>query len=434
MKNKITNLTENFSKISVRNYRISFAIFFAIGLYFVSVLPLSGQDDNEKTIESIDLELTMKVDYRPEEDIAKSDYPFPLHTNRPPQVKTPPSDQALFYGEIPMKGNPVLFAIEPSNKAGIPSRFFLDQNSDGDFKNDYSQEFKGEGIFGSAISFNLEIKMPDGNNFPVQVWLWTTLDKMQKKKREGFNYYLKGLKEGKLNFCFQNECKQLKIAAGDPSNKENFTFDHVFIDWNSNDNFEPSERLEIDSPIKAHNKIIRLVKISPFADRISIEVEKVKSTENDVRDVISELAKEPIEGNFPPTLGKDITGKEVRFEDFRGKVLLIDFWATWCEPCMEEMPNVRQIYQNYKRSDFDIIGVSLDNDDPAKLLEFLSREKILWRQVCDQKGWDSEILKRWRINGVPETFLIGRDGRIKEIGLVGEELVKAIERELTKEK
>jgi thiol-disulfide isomerase/thioredoxin len=125
----------------------------------------------------------------------------------------------------------------------------------------------------------------------------------------------------------------------------------------------------------------------------------------------------------------DLKGKEVDLSKMTDKVVLVDFWATWCGPCVAEMPNVIAAYDKYKERGFEVVGISLD-EDKASVEKFVEEKKMPWSQYFDGKGWGNEIAQRFGISGIPATFLVGKDGKIVASNLRGEDLEKAIEKAL----
>jgi len=106
-----------------------------------------------------------------------------------------------------------------------------------------------------------------------------------------------------------------------------------------------------------------------------------------------------------------VDGRAVDLSKLRGKVVLIDFWATWCPPCRGEVPNVVAAYQKYHSQGFAIMGVSLDSDKDA-LLSFTKENGMVWPQYFDGKGWDNDISKGFGIDSIPAMWLVGKDGKV----------------------
>lgn len=123
----------------------------------------------------------------------------------------------------------------------------------------------------------------------------------------------------------------------------------------------------------------------------------------------------------------DPKGKLVKLSDFKGKYVLLDFWATWCGPCLQEMPNVANAYQKYRGKNFTIMGVSLDRPEAkAKWQDMIVKQNFNWVQVSDLKLWSSLAALLYNVNGIPANFLIDPQGKIIAKNLRGEALQKKL--------
>lgn len=120
-------------------------------------------------------------------------------------------------------------------------------------------------------------------------------------------------------------------------------------------------------------------------------------------------------------------GKPIKLSDYvgKGKVVLIDFWASWCGPCRKEMPNIVKLYQQYKDKGFEIVGVSLDKSN-QNWKDAIAKLGITWPQMSDLKYWDCAGAKLYAVNAIPHTVLIDGNGVIIARGLVGEELAQKL--------
>ena len=135
---------------------------------------------------------------------------------------------------------------------------------------------------------------------------------------------------------------------------------------------------------------------------------------------------------FPDFAEKDLTGQPLSVGALKGKVVMVDFWATWCGPCRGELPNVIATYQKHHGAGFEIVGVSLDSDRD-KLDEFLKKtDGMTWPQYFDGLGWQNKLAQKYGVESIPFCVLVGADGKVIGKDLRGEELEAAVAGALAK--
>jgi peroxiredoxin len=143
------------------------------------------------------------------------------------------------------------------------------------------------------------------------------------------------------------------------------------------------------------------------------------------------LGKVEVGQPAPEFTMNDSTGKPVSLSSFKGKVVLVDFWASWCGPCRAENPNVVAAYKKFNSKGFTVLGVSLDTDK-GKWQEAVAKDGLTWTHVSDLIGWKNAAAKQYGVMSIPANFLINKEGKIIGSSLRGEDLVKKLEEVLGK--
>lgn len=122
----------------------------------------------------------------------------------------------------------------------------------------------------------------------------------------------------------------------------------------------------------------------------------------------------------------DINGKDLSLASLKGKVVLVDFWASWCVPCRKENPNLVKAYAKYHDKGFEIVGISLD-DKKTSWLKAIEADKLTWLHASDLKAWKSDLVLEYGIKSVPTSFLVDANGKIIAKDLRGDALEKKLE-------
>ncbi|MEO6456602.1 MAG: TlpA disulfide reductase family protein [Ginsengibacter sp.] len=161
-----------------------------------------------------------------------------------------------------------------------------------------------------------------------------------------------------------------------------------------------------------YNLLPQQIKLSSLGTYANQQIQESKI--NPMGSVISEFSQQ------------DTAGKPLSISSFRGKYVLIDFWASWCRPCRMENPNVVAAYNKYKNKNFTVLGISLDQAKPA-WMNAIQMDNLTWSHVSDLKGWGNVVAAQFQVKGIPQNLLIDPQGRIIGKNLRGDVLDKKLE-------
>ncbi len=186
--------------------------------------------------------------------------------------------------------------------------------------------------------------------------------------------------------------------------------------------FVKSQSSNVVGPYIVVNNIFNFDLDEMKSARAQFEPDVLASKYVDILDgQIAKLQKVAIGEVAPVFTQNDTANRPVSLSDFRGKYLLIDFWASWCSPCRQENPNVVLAWQKFEDKGFDVLGVSLDKNRGA-WIKAIADDGLTWTQVSDLKYWNNEASNLYAVSSIPANFLLDPEGRIIAKDLRGEDL------------
>jgi len=393
--------------------------------------------------------------YRPQRLVLSADQPATI-------TKLPQGLKAPAFGILPIGagGKPgVTYHIVVDEPEGAAASLYIDSNGNGDLTDDAAADWKARetpGKDGAKFTqYNgggaVELAF-GGSKLPahVNMYRFDKTDPARAAYKDVVLYYADYAYEGQMTFGGKTlkvmlvddlttgdfrgaEIKETPGKDGAPATKSSSGV-RLLVDANGNGKFERrGEDYDVRQPFNIGGTTYEIADM----DASGASFKLVRSEAS-----VAEILPPPdhsVGQKVTAFTATDTAGKPVKFPgDYKGKIVMIDFWATWCGPCMGEVPNLVKNYEAFHNEGFEVLGISLDHEKTLEKIAPVTKEHgMTWRQVADGKYWKADIAQLYVVNAIPAAYLV--DGDTGEIladssTLRGERLKGTIEKALAKKK
>ena len=395
-----------------------------------------------------------------------------ISAEKPESIKKLPANLAaplfgtLKFGAIDA---PTTIAVILDEPEGRPSRLFVDSNTNGDLTDDPDTVWTSRTVKGSdgkeyhQFSGSGKVTVPLGKesaSLNLPMYRFDKSDPGRVAVKGFLFYYADYAREGEVALGGKTYKALLadRKAVGDFRGKEveGSSGVQLFIDSNKDGKLDSrSEAFDVRQPFNIDGQTYEITGLTPGGEsfRIQKSEEVVAEKKGDPTAARAELlariqkaakisaekkAVSLLAVDKPATAFKAKTTEGVAIDfpaSFKGKIVLLDFWAIWCGPCIGELPNLTAAYQKFHKQGFEILGISLDRaGDEKKLADFTKAKNMPWPQVFDGKYWQAEVGQLYGVRSIPTAYLVDGDTGmvIANSGLRGAQLEKTIEAALAK--
>ena len=240
------------------------------------------------------------------------------------------------------------------------------------------------------------------------------------------------LDNSSVKITAKKEALELATVKGSPSNDQFTTFNNITKPYQKLFAQEGSfDSATIKSAAQVLEKFVRAHTnsyVTPLAiyrhNQVTLDNDKMEELYNlldaDVKvspigsyvaQQIADAKKNPLGKLLPDFTQADTSGREIALSSFKGKYVLVDFWASWCGPCRQENPNVVSVYNKFKGKNFTVLGVSLDKLKQP-WIDAIKMDQLAWTHVSDLKGWGNAVAQQFQIQSIPQNFLLDPSGKV----------------------
>lgn len=341
------------------------------------------------------------------------------------------------------------FAVVLDEPDGKPSRLFVDANGNGDLTDDPAATWNvrtvkgGDGKEYSQWTGSAKVTLVLGGEpttVSLGVYRFDKRDPARAAMKDALFHYPDYAREGEVTVGDQTYKALLadRRATGDFRGKDAASSGvQLFLDLNGNGRFESAtEGFDVRQPFNVAGTTYEIAGLTAGGE--SFRVQKSVKAVAERKAPAARPAPELLAVGKPATVFKAKTteGTAIDFPaSFKGKVVLLDFWAIWCGPCIGELPHLTAAYQKFHGKGFEVLGISLDRPgDDKKLAAFTKEKNMPWPQVFDGKYWQAEVAQLYGVRSIPTAYLVDGDTGLvlANSGLRGSQLEKTIEAALEK--